>query len=231
MATPADWCPPGDGKTPPNPQDPRLEYRLRSTICQYGWRPLFITGLLRDMLIRHFAAPLQIEEPDLRELVWRDDARTRILIESVFRWRGDLTEKRPAVLIKRNAFRNLRLGIGDKAGTDEQGNQQYTTFWVGSHTLFCLHGSGASVELLATEVQRELTQFSPLIVQYLGLFRLAVTDVGEIMEVEEARENFVVPITIGWAYQEKWKLSQEALKTYKISFDTLQFLLGDALAG
>ena len=65
-----------------------------------GWRQLMITGLLRDLLVRHFASPLQIEEDDLKHLVWQEGERTGILIESIHRWRGDLVEKRPAVIIK-----------------------------------------------------------------------------------------------------------------------------------
>lgn len=221
MATPANWCSDQDGKAPPQPPDPRLVKGLVSTVCQTGWRVLYITGMLRDLLIKHFATPLNVEEGDLRHLVWRDDERTRILIESVFRWRGDLTEKRPAVLIKRNAYQNLRLGIGDAAGRDERGMRQFATFWTGSHTVFCIHGSGASVEILATEVQRELTQWHPLFTSRLGLLRWQVTNVGEISEIEEAREHFAVPITVGWAYQELWRIDEESLKLYRISLSAL----------
>jgi hypothetical protein len=180
-----------------------------------------ITGLLRDLLIRHFADPLNIEEGDLRQLVWREGERTGILIESLWRWRGDLVEKRPAIIIKGNARQNLRLLWGDKAGTTEQGDALHQTFWVGSHTLFCIHGSGASVDILATEVQREITQFHPAIVEYLGLYNWQVTEVGVIQEVEEARESFVIPVTVGWAYGEMWKLRGESLKLRKIPLSVL----------
>lgn len=175
-----------------------------------------LTGLVRDLLIRHYTTPLNIEEPDLRHLVWRPDERTGILIESIHRWRGSIVEKRPAIVIKRNAMQNLRLVIANKAGVTEQGHVEYMTTWVGSHTLFCIHGSGASVELLATETQRELTHFAPVISDYLGLMKWSVTEVGAISELEEARESFVVPITIGWAYEELWKLELESLKLRKI---------------
>lgn len=186
-----------------------------------GWRPILITGLLRDLLVRHFATPLNVEEPDLRDLVWREDERTGILIESIHRWRGDLVEKRPAVVVKTNARQNQRMAVGDLAGTDGQGNVTYQTFWVGSHSLFCIHGSGAGVEILATEVQRELTQFGPLMVEYLGLYNWQVTEVGAVSELEESRESYVVPITVGWAYGEMWKLSRESLKLRKLPLSVL----------
>lgn len=171
-----------------------------------------ITGLLRDLLVRHFSTPMQIEESDLRHLVWREDERTGILIESIHRWRGTLTEKRPAIVIKGNGRRNVRVGIGDNAGANEQGFVQYQTFWVGSHTLFCVHGSGAGADILATEVQRELTQFHPVVVNYLKLYNWQVTEVGGVSEIEESKEGFVVPVTVGWCYSETWRLDLESLK-------------------
>lgn len=186
-----------------------------------GWRHLMITGLIRDRLARHFAEPMQIEEPDLRHLVWRESERTGILIESIHRWRGELVEKRPAVIIKPNGRRNVRLGIQDYAGADGQGNRQYQTFWVGSHTLFCIHGSGASADILSTEVQRELGEFHPVMTGYLNLFSWQVTEVGGVAELEEAEESFVVPVTVAWTYTEMWKINLEALKLRKVPLGVL----------
>lgn len=186
-----------------------------------GWRPLMITGLIRDILIRHFATPGHIEENDLRRLVWRDDERTGILIESIYRWSGDLVEKRPAIVIKNNGRKNVRLYIGDKAGPTEQGHMQYQTFWVGSHTLFCIHGSGASTEILASEVERELTQFGPALVEMLGLYKFQVTEVGGVAELEEAKKNFVAPITVGWVFDSKWLLERESRKLGKVPLSIL----------
>ena len=210
--TEESWC--ASESPAPEAQDRRqlLGHETVSALCHTGWAPIILQGFFRDVLISHFSDANFIEMPDLRKLIWRKDPPTGILIESVQRWRGDLTEKRPAVIIKRNAYKNLRVTIGDKAGTDEEGNDNYVTFWVGSTTLFCIHGSGASVEILATEVAREFTQFAPIFTKMLGLHKLQVTQVGEIGELEEATEGFVVPITIGWAYEETWRLEPEALR-------------------
>ena len=181
-----------------------------------------LTGLIRNQLTAHFASELTIEEPDLRQHIWRENELTGILIESIHRWRGDLVEKRPAVIVKRNGRHNLRLTIGDKAGTTERGFQKYQTHWLGSHTLFCIHGSGAGVEVLSTEVQRELTQFAPVLVGNLpGLERFQVTEVGGIAEMEEAQETFVVPVTVGWAYSETWELQLESRILSKIPLSVL----------
>ena len=215
--TPAASCTPDPPSPPVPPYTGSLEDQIASSLCSLGWRPILLTGFFRDSLVRHFAAPLSIENPDLRHLVWRADERTGILIESVYRWRGSLVEKRPAVIIKRNAYRNVRYFIGDRAGTTEKGFDKFLTTWVGSHTLFCIHGTGASAEILATEVQREYTQFAWAIKRDLGLLAFAVTEVGAISEVEEANEHFVVPVTIGWAYEESWQLATDSRPFRKIS--------------
>ena len=227
--TPDNWCPPdslsqvtGSGvNEQAKSRNPRATEGVQiSSLCQMGLQPLMLTGFFRDLLTRHFQ-PENIQSRDLANYIWRDDMTTGILIESIHRWRGDLAEKRPAILIKRNQYSNTRMTVGDQAGTDAQGNRQYVTWWTGSHTLFCIHASGASAEVLATEVQREITQFAPVILQTLGLFRLVVTDVVAISEIEEANESFVIPVNVTWAYQEFWTIKQEALRLRSVGLNTL----------
>jgi hypothetical protein len=183
-----------------------------------------MTGVFRDILSRHFSQASTIEEPDLRHLVWSTDATTGILIETVHRWLPQMTEKRPAVIVRRNAYQNQRRGIGDKhqgPSVDDTGDPHYTTYWAGSHTLFCIGASGAQAELLSTEVQRELTEFGPIILCVLGLMRFQVTQVGGVSILEEAQENFVVPVTVGYAYEERWAIRPQAARLKSISLQTI----------
>jgi len=218
--TPDNWCSTPDPPPPP-PSGRDAVPPAPSALCAMGWRQIMITGLLRDLLARHFAEPLQVEEGDLRHLVWREDQRTGILVESIYRWRGDLVGKRPAVVIKPNGRQNVRLGIQDAAGSDLPGARLYQTFWVGSHTLFCIHGSGAAADILATEVQRELAQFHPVITDHLGLYSWQVTEVGPVAELEEAEESFVVPVTVAWTFSEMWKVTPETAKLRRVTLDVL----------
>ena len=211
MITPESWCSPPESDGGDAECDPQLIGCIISNLAAMGWRPLLLTGLFRDLLVHHFATTAHIEEPDLRRFVWQEDERSGILIASEHRWRGELVEKRPAVIIKRNAYKNLRIGIADRIGINERGGDAFLTTWVGSHTLFCIHGTGAGTEILATEVQRELTQFTPVLVSYLKLLKFKVNEIGPISELEEATENFVVPITVGWAYEEKWSIDPASL--------------------
>lgn len=195
-----------------------------SALCSLLPRPLLMTGIFRDLLIRHFSSQAFIEAPELQHLIWQQGEQTNILVETIHRWVPELTEHRPAVIVKRNAYANRRYGIGDRLQmplADKSGDPHYATFWIGSHTLFCIGGSGAQAELLATEVQRELTEFGPPILRSLQLHRFQVTEVGAIAELEEATENFVVPVTVGYAYEQRWLVRQQAPLLRRISLATV----------
>lgn len=213
-----------DGTAPDNGQAaPQFIGITVSNLCSVLPRPLILTGLFRELLIRHFAKAEYVENPELAHLLWQEGEKSPILIESVHRWRPETTERRPAILIKRNSYSNRRMGIGDRnqgSPTDRFGTDHYTTFWVGSHTLFCIARSGAQAELLAAEVQRELHQFHPIIRASALLHRFQVTEVGTVAEVEEATESFVVPVTVGYAYEDQWTITQEApvLRSLRLSF-------------
>jgi hypothetical protein len=224
----ADWC--------PDPIEPAQKdaCSTQSTIdisylCDNGWQPLLITGFLRDFLIRHWADPQNIIAPELKKFVWSEQPTSGILIESVHRYRADIVEKRPAIMIKRNSFRNMQTGIsgqifggGFVAYENEKGAvSQHTTLFVGSHTLFCIHGSGASTEILATEVMLQLTAFLHPIRMNLGLRQFSVAEVGAIQELEEAKETYVVPITVGWGYEHTWELKDDSLPLQSISLTSI----------
>lgn len=195
-----------------------------SSLCSLLGRPIILTGIFRDILARHFARPEYIEEPDLKHLIWNNTETSEILIESIHRWRPELTERRPGVIVKRNAYQNIRTGIGDRRQgppADSDGNAHYATFWTGSHTLFCIGGTGAQAELLGTEVQRELTEFGPEIARALDFKRFQVLQVGAVAELEEAQENLVVPVTVGYTYDERWVIRPQAARLKSVSMSMI----------
>jgi len=194
-----------------------------SSICAKLPRRLILTGVFRDILCKHFSSEEFIEEPELRQFLWKPDQTTGIVIEAHTRWRPELTERRPGIVIKPNAFKQDRRGIGNRRqlqATDEEGNMHYLTFWVGSHTLFCI-GTGAQAEILGSEVQRELTQFGPEIAPSLGLHRFEVLEIGALSELDETQENWVVPVTVGSAFEERWVLRQQAPRLNAISISNM----------
>lgn len=186
-------------------------------------RPLIVQGMLLSWMQTHFSQPHYIEEPLLKtQALWNEDETlSSILIESVFRWKPSTTEQRMAVLLKRGPWKIIRRGIDDRkmGSTPPSGNPQYVTYIQGSHTLFCLSNAPAECEILATEVYREMVEFGPLFRSLFSLHRFVVTDVGELSIVEEARQNFVIPVTVAYAAEETWEIVKQApvLKTIKLS--------------
>lgn len=198
-----------------------------SYLCANGWQPLLITGFIRDFLQRQWCDALNVINPELHQYLWHETAPSSIVIESVHRHRFDKVERRPAILIKRNSFRNMPLGIaasimggGMVAYPTEKGAiTRYTTLFVGSHTLFCIHQTGASAEILAAEVMGQLIGFMVPIRQLLGLRQFSVVEVGAVQPITtEASENMVVPITVGWCYELNWQLREQSLPLQDISF-------------
>ncbi len=226
-----DWCPTPD--TPPSKDDFGTQSLIdTSYLCNNGWQPLLITGFLRDLLVRQWSNSQNIVIPENKQYLWSEGDTSGILIESVYRYRADLVQLRPAIMIKRNSFRNMQTGFGGQimgggmvAYENEKGAiSRHTTLFVGSHTLFCIHGTGASTELLATEVMTHLVACLHPIRQHLGLRQFSVTEVGAIQEIEESSENYVVPITIGWGYEHTWELKEQSLPLQAVN---LTSILGD----
>lgn len=224
----ADWCrPPVD--PPAKDAYPHQGLIDVSYLCEQGWQPLLITGFLRDLLIRQWADPVNIIAPELKQYVWSEGVTSGILIESVHRYRADLVEKRPAIMIKRNSYRNMPIGfVGQSFGggiskyPNEKGSiSQHATLFIGSHTLFCIHGTGASTEILATEVQNHILACMYPIRRHLDLRQFSVTEVGAIQELEESSENYVIPITIGWGYEQTWELKDDSLPLQGVSLGVL----------
>jgi len=179
--------------------------------------------------VRQWSNAGNIIAPEMKQYLWSEKRNSGILIESVYRFRADMVEKRPAIMIKRNSFKNMQTGfagqmqgLGSVAYENEKGAiSRHTTLFVGSHTLFCIHGKGAATEILATEVMHNLVACLWPIRRHLGLRQFSVTEVGAIQEIEESNENYVVPITIGWGYEHTWELREESLPLQSVSLTGL----------
>jgi hypothetical protein len=184
-----------------------------SNWCSIAPRPHLMTGFLREWFINHFAKSDNIEAKELRGKLWKAIPATDIVIESITQWRPDLTQKRLAIIIKRNDWQVQRIAIGDRlhGNIPFSGNREYSVLVTGSHTFFCLAGRGTEAEILAAEVYREMMQFGPVIRDELDLKRFVVVSVGSLFELEESKENFGVPVTVSYVADENWQLVPQSV--------------------
>jgi len=202
-----------------------------SSLCSYGMSKLVMTGALRQFFCQYFSDTQSILNASLRarlqrEGTWQaDPTQSGIVIESLFKWDQRLTEKRPAILIKSGEWTWSRIGIGDQAGEDWQtGQSQFYGCWSGSHVLFCIMQEPGEAEILATEVYKALLLYASELSNVLNLARLLPISCGEVAQLKESQEHFVVPVGVAYMVQEAWSITPEAPRLKRITFATSALL-------
>jgi hypothetical protein len=196
------------------PQGPQccnieIDFSNLAELCTLMPRRLLVTGILIQWMRAHFTSSQNIENPLLREALWTDDiATTNITIDSVFKYNAAQTETRPGIFVKPGNWKVVRYGIDDRKMMTFPCNdiKMYNTMYQGSHTLFCIAGESAEAEILASEVYRELVEFGPAARTFFNFLRFVVTDIGEPAILEEATENFVVPVVVSYGAQDVWQI-------------------------
>ena len=207
-----------------------------SALCTTGKQPLNLTGAIVYILRRHFSDASGIEDEDLREYLWKPQpanttaaaSGSEILIEPLSKMTGQPSQylqQRPAALIKRNRWNTQKLGIGDRYGgvqrtanlNDRVNNyaldtsQRYEILVAGSHTAFCIGGTPAEAEAVATESFFELLEFAQLIRKDLGFNYFKVNGIEPVSRLEESHEHFVAPIVVTYNFFHGWRLRKESV--------------------
>lgn len=196
--------------SPPTP-DPDLTLDQVSNLSSQGTTPLMMTGLFVQLLRQQFASRDQITTPQLKSLLWSPENPSSMLIESITRWDPAKTGQVPGVLVKRNDWSVIRLGINDKlmGYGPIDGSDYYTVLGMGSHTLFALAPDAGQAELLGTEVYLNFLHFGPVFRKFFKLHRLVVQSVGGLFRLEEPIGTYGVPVTIAYVFQETWKITPQ----------------------
>ena len=191
--------------------EPKPAFDTGNNLCALGMMPHVITGFLRDWLTNRFSDADNIETEQLRGMLWKATQPTGILIESITRWKPEATEKRPAIIIKRGSWSSSRLVLNDSAGINDVylGSQRYGRLMTGSHTLFCISNSGAQSEIISGEVFKDLNTYGLVIANILNLVKFEAVELGELFQLEEAKENYAAPIVIQYTGQEVWTVAQQ----------------------
>ncbi len=214
----------------PENSSPEDRIKRKSALDSYGHSPLILTGGLRQTLMQHFADPDQIILPSVREFLeregaWSAEETTGIVIEALSRWRPELTEGRPAIIIKEGEWQWKREGIGDSLGEEWQdGTAHFAGFWSGTHTMFALGNEGAETQLLASEIAKTLLWYQATIAKAFCLDRFVVVSLGALAALKESRETFVVPINVAYVLTESWYTRLDAPRLKRIVFRASDFI-------
>lgn len=194
-----------------------------SSLQTTGVTPLLLTGLFVQLLRYQFADANNILTPQLRTRLWTPEIQTsRLLIESMTKFKPEDLALRPALLVRRDAISAQNMGIGGGRVQSEfstVGGEMYHMLMIGSHTLFALAADAAEAELYAIEAFRFLMHFSAKIRCDFNLMRFLPASIASPIRVEECSNHHAVPVVFGYAYTESWQLIAEApvLKTLSIN--------------
>jgi hypothetical protein len=202
--------------TPPE-SEPEIRIEHFSNPRSFGLTPLLMSGALMQILGNHFASRDRIEHAPLRDYLWRADIKDGILIANITTWDPQAVERRPAIIVKSNAWQpGEPLAIGNRLTLGPDGYEHFSVLMHGSHTLFCLAGEGDEALVLAAEVFRELLTFSSVIRCDLDLIRFGVAEFGQVYKLQEATENYAVPVTVAYASNLTWSIEPDAPKLKRI---------------
>lgn len=214
------------------PEGQSPEHRLTnfSAICSYGVTPLVVEGGLRWVLIQHFSDSRNILNSSLRRQIetnggWTNNQNTGIIIESISRWTPELAHGRPAIILKTGSWTWQRQGIGNMSGGDYvTGASYFAGMWQGSQAFFAIAKNGAEALQLAIELYKCLLLFSAEISKTLTLHGFEPVTVGEIAELKEATETYVVPVVFRYNVAESWLLQPDAPRLKRIIFSAANVL-------
>jgi len=201
---------------------PELRLDTPPTHCSLGVRPVTMTGLFVQLMRQHFANPQSIENDAFRSRAWSKlacESGISILDSSV--WDPAGAGKQPEIVVKRNKYTPIKLGIGDLAGITTEGHKRYSVAMQGSHTLFATAKAGPEAEILGAEVYMFLLSMQQVIREKFSLLKFALVDVGEISILQEASNVYAVPITVAYAWEESWVLYEHAPILKRITLSSL----------
>jgi hypothetical protein len=200
------------------------EYFDPRTFCRLRFSPMLATGVIISMLREHFGNPSSIVDPMLQRCVWRNDNATGMLIEASTN-DSILTniQQRPAILVRRNAMKTQRLGIGDKVF--QMGPHRGESFVIaihGSHTIFNIATRAGHAESLANETSMFLMKFAPALrgsLCFTGDFQFE--ELGQVGKLDGIGGQYVVPATFSYITEIPWTLNENVPPIRHIHFRML----------
>lgn len=180
-----------------------------SNLCSIGTRPDVMTSMFVSELRNHFASSDNLKYEVFRSRLWTgastDVDSTGILIEDATVWTPTRTQRRPAILARRNGWKHSKRLTLAHTGINSRGDTEHVKFWTGSHTLFCVTPEGTECEILVAEAYEFLQTFAHLFRSEFKLMRFELLEVGPLSIVQETSVHYTVPITVGYGWHDAWR--------------------------
>lgn len=182
-----------------------------SILCyDIGLGPEMIEGVIAQLLTQHFSDPNWIIYPELRQFVWnRDPSLSKIAIIPVGRWNEIVDSSPPAIVYSDLGQRPQRIAIGDQYShtAKDPMDQAFARAYSGGHKLMCVGQNDFQASLLASEVERWLTEFSFWVVANLPFHDFQIADRQAPQLYDELGNKVGVALTLTYSYIWTWQTS------------------------
>lgn len=183
-----------------------------SELCKRQMAPHIVTGIIMQMLVRHFSEPSNFFNRELRSSIkWSPNAReNKLRIQAFHSWAPEDAEQVPAILLKRKPFSSQRIAMGDRDAYDKfTGAEVYTRMVEGSHELICIGGNNFETEILGFEVGEFFTVFSRSVYRIIPMYDMQVESIGEIMPLKDLNNKLGIVVSIKYNYPWVWSLQRQ----------------------
>lgn len=200
-------------------------------LCHLRKTPLVLYGLFvevtRQMYVNDLNFPIDVCAK------WDKDLnKTKIWIDTEFKWEDESPSFRPAIYIRLGAIQYKSVtGRHDALYSQDlvQGETHYSRSGTGTFTLVHIgHSKGESVALAGASLDF-LDAFSTVIRDDLNFTTFELITTNPMTVDKEAREKYRSEVVIAFAFEDSWSLKLESPKLKRIVFRAGQATLDGAM--
>lgn len=180
--------------------------------------PMQVTGFIVNLLQYHFSTEDNIENSQLKNLLWNEDPS----LSKIYVGRSDsrdtqVSSQLPGLFVERGDCKNTTHGTLSRSLINIQRNAEtipssldYCMALEGGHVILCEAVTGAASEALAEEVWRRLMYFGPAIQQdfVMSYFNTSLISKGQLKE-DRSANTYITSVQVVWTKDYKWSLQQE----------------------
>ena len=180
-------------------------------ICDRGINRQDVTGLFVRLLTDYFKNPDNIKYEELKGRVWTPGEDTGILIESIGRFRPELAEKRPAILVRPGEWKKVIQGLqGDMI---IEGPYQHERVYVlevqGGHNIISVSKNPVETELLADEVFKFLDMLKAVLPAMTPIAFFRVVGISDLKALPESKTHFCCVIPVVYHVSQRYNITLE----------------------
>jgi hypothetical protein len=167
-----------------------------------------IEGVIAQLLTQHFGNPSDLAYAELRRYQWTSGADSKIQILPLNHWTEIQASKKPAVIYVDLGQTPQRIAVGDQFYHDSARPEAeaFARAYTGTHRLMCIGNDDYQASLLATEIERWLTEFSSKLVQDLPFHDFQVVSRGAPQAFDALGGRMGVALVVQYAYCWTWEL-------------------------